>query len=231
MLRVSCLLAWLPLVVAPGSVDAQAPRGKGDATSPYWEIQKLISKVFGNTRSLRVLLPPGYRDRENASERYPVLYLNNGIMVAKALDLEAAVHGLVKAGTIRPLLVVVIDDGGTTDKATNPVQDRANEFLPYPDAGFAPGRSVRSTQRRDTNCPRHVGPPRGGPFSLRAEVDENREDRSKLTVLRRDSPAGPSRRAAYQTCRAYASFGRTALRRPDTGRRWRPLFIFDPLRG
>ena len=33
-----------------------------------------------------------------------------------------------------------------------------------------------------------------------------------------NGPAGPSSRAAYQTCRACTSFGRTAWRQPDTGR-------------
>src|SRR5262249_36107695 len=36
----------------------------------------------------------------------------------------------------------------------------------------------------------------------------------------RTGPAGRSSLAAYQTCRAGGSFGRTAWRRPDTGRRW-----------
>jgi predicted alpha/beta superfamily hydrolase len=31
---------------------------------------------------------------------------------------------------------VGIDNGGSTDKTTDPVRDRANEFLPYPDGGF-----------------------------------------------------------------------------------------------
>ena len=34
-----------------------------------------------------------------------------------------------------------------------------------------------------------------------------------------NDPAGRSNLAAYQTCRAGVAFGRTALRRPDTGRR------------
>ncbi|MCM2313277.1 MAG: alpha/beta hydrolase-fold protein, partial [Steroidobacteraceae bacterium] len=41
-------------------------------------LHTLDSKVFGNSRTIRVLLPPGYDAPGNQSRRYPVLYLLDG---------------------------------------------------------------------------------------------------------------------------------------------------------
>jgi predicted alpha/beta superfamily hydrolase len=113
-----------------------------DAVSPNVAIHQLTSRVFENSRSIRVLMPPGYHDPANAERRYPVLYLNDGIMAFRptALGLEATAHRLIQADSIEPIIVVGIDNGGSTDKTTDPVRDRANEFLPYADAGFGPHR-------------------------------------------------------------------------------------------
>lgn len=102
------------------------------------EIHQLTSKVFDNTRAVRALLPPGYHDSENAGKSYPVLYLNDGITVFRRFNIEETVHNLIKTGAIEPLIIVGIDNGGSTDKTKKPAIDRANEFLPYPDVGFAP---------------------------------------------------------------------------------------------
>ncbi len=134
-------LAGAILILVGPPAEAQDAGSKKKSTSANLEIQKLSSKVFGNTRSIRIFLPPGYHDPRNASQRYPVLYLNDGIMVARALNVEETVRQLVEAGKINPLLVVCIDNGGSTNKTTNVARDRVNEFLPYPDVGFAPSHS------------------------------------------------------------------------------------------
>ncbi len=48
------------------------------------ETLQLTSQVFDNTRSIRVLLPPGYHDPENAGQRYPVFYFTDGILVFRS---------------------------------------------------------------------------------------------------------------------------------------------------
>lgn len=114
-----------------------------DMASPNIEILELKSAVFSNTRAIRILLPPGYRDPENATRTYPVLYLNDGIMAFRpaAINVEEAVHGLIKRGEIPPLIVVGIDNGASAKESKDPrVDHRANEFLPYPDVGFAPNQ-------------------------------------------------------------------------------------------
>jgi predicted alpha/beta superfamily hydrolase len=61
-------------------------------------------------------------------------------MVFRRFNIEETVYGLISAGSVPSLIIVGIDNGGSTDKTTNPATDRANEFLPYPDVGFAPDR-------------------------------------------------------------------------------------------
>jgi enterochelin esterase-like enzyme len=104
------------------------------------ETLQITSKVFDNTRTIRILLPPGYHDPKNAAQHYPVLYFNDGITVFKSrtFHLEERVYPFIQSGSIPPLIVVGVDNGGSTDKSKNPETDRANEFLPYPDVGFPP---------------------------------------------------------------------------------------------
>ena len=93
------------------------------AAHPRVETLSLTSKVFGNTRTIRVLLPPGYSDPANEKRSYPVAYLSDGSMVFRknAIDVETL--------ALPPVIIVGIDNAGTSS-------NRANEFLPYPDVGF-----------------------------------------------------------------------------------------------
>lgn len=128
------------VVVSCGGVSLSAQNGSEIKDSPNVETVRMHSKVFDNTRTIRVLLPPQYREPSRSKMRYPVLYLNEGMMVFRRYDLERTVHGLIETGAIAPLIVVGIDNGGATDRSTNASRDRAHEYLPYPDTGFAPDR-------------------------------------------------------------------------------------------
>ena len=95
--------------------------------------------MFGNTRAIRVLLPPGYCERANRKKRYPVLYLNDGqnlfdvsTSVFNPLEWQAdeALDRLLREKEIVPLIVVGVDNAGR--------RERANEYLPYPDAFLQP---------------------------------------------------------------------------------------------
>lgn len=94
-------------------------------------IVPFTSKVFGNTRMLRVLLPEGYDAPENRERHYPVLYLNDGQSLFDSAtapsgvewQVDETVQSLVRSGKIPPLIVVGIDNGGS---------QRTAEYLPYP---------------------------------------------------------------------------------------------------
>jgi enterochelin esterase-like enzyme len=94
---------------------------------------QLKSKVFNNTRTIRVLLPPGYFDKQNENILYPVLYLNDGVTLFHAYNLKETVHTLIAKKSINPFIIVGIDNGASTKESTNPMRDRANEYLPWPD--------------------------------------------------------------------------------------------------
>ncbi len=112
------------------------------ASSKNIENFELTSKIFNNTRTIRILLPPEYKAEKNKNRHYPVFYLNDGLMVFDSaemgLQIEDTVYKLYKSKTLPEMIIVGIDNGACTDKTQNEIRDRANEFLPYPDAGFLP---------------------------------------------------------------------------------------------
>ncbi len=99
-------------------------------------LHKLESTVFGNTRTIRVLLPPGY-DR-NANKNYPVLYLNDGQNLFDVSTsqtgfewrVDETVTELLSSGEIVPLIIVGIDNAGR--------RERSNEYLPFEDEFLYP---------------------------------------------------------------------------------------------
>lgn len=120
--------------VGQPAAQANVPSIIGDL-----RLHQLKSKVFGNTRAIRVLLPAGYSEPANRKRRYPVLYLNDGqnlfdvsTSVFNPLEWQAdeALDRLIKAKEIEPLIVVGVDNAGRSA--------RANEYLPYPDAYLRP---------------------------------------------------------------------------------------------
>ena len=93
-------------------------------------LHEFRSRVFRNTRILRVWLPPRYDAPENSSRLYPVLYLNDG---QNLFDRTIAFGGvewqvdetadrLIRQEVIAPLIIVGID---------NTQGDRMKEYLPF----------------------------------------------------------------------------------------------------
>ena len=90
------------------------------------------SKVYGNKRSLRVWLPPGYSDPAAASKRYPVLYLFDGQLLFDRCTSEQfpdewhvdeTMMDLVARKAVAPLIVVGVDHAGPAE--------RTNEYLRF----------------------------------------------------------------------------------------------------
>ena len=102
------------------------------------ELLTLRSRVFGNTRTIRVWLPPGYNDEKRKSERYPVFYFTDGVAAFHGRQLGQIAAELTKAAKLPPTIFVGVDNGGSTHESKNPGSDRANEYLPYPDETLEP---------------------------------------------------------------------------------------------
>jgi enterochelin esterase-like enzyme len=93
-------------------------------------LHQFHSRTFRNDRFLRVWLPPGYDDAENASRRYPVLFLNDGQNLFEASTSFAGVEWgvdetadrLIREGTIPPMVIVGLDNAG---------KNRMREYMPH----------------------------------------------------------------------------------------------------
>jgi len=91
-------------------------------------IHRFRSRVFRNTRFVRVWLPPGFD--AHASRHYPVLYLNDGQNLFDPATAFAGVHWqvgetstrLIAENRIPPLIIVGIDNTG---------KNRVREYIPY----------------------------------------------------------------------------------------------------
>ncbi len=129
----TAVVAAFALALAPAGARA-APADECKSTvSGDLRLHTLESRVFGNSRTIRVLLPPDYDAAGNAARRYPVLYLLDGQNLFDAClsnvshrewGVDETVYRLIRERAIPPLIVVGIDHAG---------KDRAHEFLPYKD--------------------------------------------------------------------------------------------------
>ncbi len=117
---------------APAASKAQPDTCRHTITGDV-EILDFTSKVFDNTRKLRVFLPPGYNEAANKEKKYPVLYMFDGQNLFDACtaydhvhewEIDETITRLVKDRKIDPLIVVGID---------NAQEKRAYEYLPWKD--------------------------------------------------------------------------------------------------
>ncbi|MGA2022604.1 MAG: alpha/beta hydrolase-fold protein [Candidatus Sulfotelmatobacter sp.] len=93
-------------------------------------LHEFRSRIFKNTRFLRVWLPPGYDDAENSRRQYPVLYLNDGQNLFESSTafggvewgVDETAERMIRERAIPPMIIAGIDHTGT---------DRLREYLPY----------------------------------------------------------------------------------------------------
>jgi predicted alpha/beta superfamily hydrolase len=93
-------------------------------------LHKFQSRIFRNTRFLRVWLPSGYDDAGNEGRRYPVLYLNDGQNLFEAAtsftgiewQVDETAERLIREGAVAPMIIVGMD---------NATKDRIREYMPY----------------------------------------------------------------------------------------------------
>ncbi len=84
----------------------------------------LPSEHLGSTRAIHVWLPPGY----TTAVKYPVIYVADGaVMLARTLEPR------IVSGTVRPVIVVAINDCGN-EMVPGAMSCRANEYVDLPAA-------------------------------------------------------------------------------------------------
>ena len=119
----------------PAPSLTQAPAEKEHTVLGVRKITPFTSKIFHNTRMLRVWLPANYGSPHNAHRTYPVLYMQDGqnffdeaTSDAGEWHLDETVDHLVGSFKIPPMIVVGIDYAG---------DQRSSEYLPYRDPHHA----------------------------------------------------------------------------------------------
>ena len=134
-LRIATILLATSLATIQIDSREQSPRC---SVVGHLVVEPLASKVFGNSRMLRVWLPPGY-DADDRAKRYPVLYLNDGQNLFDACTsmfssdewkADETATTLIESGKIPPMIIVGIDNAGK--------KDRPKEYLPFPDETLTP---------------------------------------------------------------------------------------------
>jgi predicted alpha/beta superfamily hydrolase len=115
------------------------PQLMGGSAARDLRLHEFTSRTFGNTRTLRVLVPQGYDAAENRGRRYPVLYLNDGqnlfdvsTSVLNPLEwrVDETVDSLTAARRIPPVIIVGIDNAGR--------RGRFREYFPWVDQYLDP---------------------------------------------------------------------------------------------
>jgi len=110
--------------------SAAAGTAQNSSITGDLRLHEFSSRVFYNTRMLRVWLPPGYDEAENEGRRYPVFYLNDGqnlfdratAFAGVEWQVDETADRLIREKKIQPLILVGID---------NAQKERIREFLPY----------------------------------------------------------------------------------------------------
>ncbi len=111
-------------------VQAMAPFIAAQSATGDLRLHQFRSRIFRNSRYLRVWLPPGYDDTANSARRYPVLYLNDGQNLFEAAtsfthvewQVDETADRLIRAGTIPAMIIVGLDNAG---------KDRIREYMPH----------------------------------------------------------------------------------------------------
>jgi len=131
-MRIPNALMMCVLCLGAAPAFGQATRCTSTATGDL-HFHQLSSKIFGNTRTIRVLLPQGYKAPANSEKRYPVLYMLDGQNLFDAClsevshkewQVDETMHRLAAEKSIPEMIVVGIDHAGPK---------RAHEYLPYKD--------------------------------------------------------------------------------------------------
>jgi predicted alpha/beta superfamily hydrolase len=103
---------------------------RAEAVTGDLRLHEFRSRVFRNTRFLRVWVPAGYEDNDNSSRRYPVLYLNDGqnlfepstSFTGVEWQVDETAERLIREGQVSPMIIVGIDNSG---------KDRLREYMPH----------------------------------------------------------------------------------------------------
>jgi hypothetical protein len=118
------VLLWVSLLLTlslpAGSVEKAAPLTIGETFT-------IASKVLGETRRINVYLPPGYA--ESPALRVPVLYMPDGGLAEDFLHVAGLVQVSVGNRTMRPFLLVGIENTERRRDMTGPTENEEDKKI------------------------------------------------------------------------------------------------------
>ncbi len=125
MKRFLRITAFLLLTLFPPAVAATAD----DKPSPLvvGETFTLDSKILREKRRLNVYLPPGYQESKDA--RLPVLYMPDGGLAEDFLHIAGLVQISAANGTMRPFIVVGIENTERRRDLTGPTESAEDKKI------------------------------------------------------------------------------------------------------
>jgi predicted alpha/beta superfamily hydrolase len=108
----------------------RSPAIRADSATGDLRLHEFRSRIFRNTRFLRIWLPPGYDDEENQGKHYRVIYLNDGQNLFESISsfngvewqVDETADRLIHEGVVAPMIIVGIDNAG---------KDRFREYMPH----------------------------------------------------------------------------------------------------
>ncbi|HEY0558495.1 MAG TPA: alpha/beta hydrolase-fold protein [Thermoanaerobaculia bacterium] len=127
MLKSCGILGFLlyALLSFPSGIRAET----GTKASPlvFGDTFTLDSKILGETRRINVYMPPGYAESHDL--RVPVLYMPDGGMAEDFLHVAGLVQVSVGNGTMRPFLLVGIENTQRRRDMTGPTRNEEDKKI------------------------------------------------------------------------------------------------------
>ncbi|HET6762769.1 MAG TPA: alpha/beta hydrolase-fold protein, partial [Longimicrobiaceae bacterium] len=126
--------------------NAAAPAPAPSASMPLviGETFTIPSSALNETRRINVYLPPGYT--EAAAERFPVLYMPDGGMAEDFLHVAGLVQVSVGNGTMRPFILVGIENTQRRRDMTGPTTVESDRRIAAHVGGSAAFRTFIRTE-------------------------------------------------------------------------------------
>ena len=113
-LAIACASIGPLLALPPGATETAAPLVVGETFT-------IDSKILGETRRINVYLPPA--SAESPGARLPVLYMPDGGMAEDFLHMAGLVQVSTGNGTMRPFLLVGIENTQRRRDLTGPTEN------------------------------------------------------------------------------------------------------------
>ena len=129
MRKISRLYAVCLIPAFAALAHAQARPASGDKAAPlaFGETFTINSKVLSEARRINVYVPPVYQ--ESAETRLPVLYMPDGGMAEDFMHVAGLVQVSVGNGTMRPFLLVGIENTQRRRDMTGPTENENDKKI------------------------------------------------------------------------------------------------------